>query len=223
MPDGSTIYRGVSEATDVLAESSGADIRMSIVLTAPSAPEAYEIPIPNQSVATVQPDGSVQVAVPGPAGGDSASFLIMTIDRPWAYDANGSPVPTHFEVRAGVLFQVIDHVGANAAYPVVADPTIRTGWWSIFPVYFVTYSKAETRSAAALLNDGGSSLPSVFCGAIPGWAGTAACIAVFIAVKSDIQYNANYAVAHSRCLTLRLPAIGGAVDMVAYDASTKAC
>ncbi|MEA5455521.1 DUF2599 domain-containing protein [Sinomonas sp. JGH33] len=41
---------------------------------------------------------------------------------PWAKDANGAKVATHYEVRSDGLAQIIEHRGANVAYPVVADP-----------------------------------------------------------------------------------------------------
>ena len=41
---------------------------------------------------------------------------------PWAKDANGAEVPTKYEIRGNSLIQVIEHRGANTAYPVVADP-----------------------------------------------------------------------------------------------------
>lgn len=49
---------------------------------------------------------------------------IGTIQAPWAVDANGSPVATHYEVDGGTLKQVIDTT-SSTAFPVTADPE----WW----------------------------------------------------------------------------------------------
>lgn len=43
------------------------------------------------------------------------------IDAPWAKDANGVSVPTHFEISGNELTQVVEHDGTQA-YPIVADP-----------------------------------------------------------------------------------------------------
>lgn len=52
--------------------------------------------------------------------------LLGTFDAPWATDANGAPVPTHYEVAAGEVVQVVDFT-EDTAFPVVADPS----WWEI--------------------------------------------------------------------------------------------
>jgi len=41
---------------------------------------------------------------------------------PWAYDADGQEVPTWYEVEGSTLLQYVDHLSADFAYPVVADP-----------------------------------------------------------------------------------------------------
>ena len=62
---------------------------------------------------------------------------------PWAKDANGQDVPTHYEIDGTIVTQIVEHKGDDVAYPVVADPKIRCkicgkvwrkarkfgGWW----------------------------------------------------------------------------------------------
>ncbi|MFC3686752.1 hypothetical protein [Aquipuribacter hungaricus] len=60
--------------------------------------------------------------------------LVGTIEAPWAVDANGVAVPTHYEVRGPKLIQVVE-TDANTAFPVVADPTVKTRWYG-FTWYF---------------------------------------------------------------------------------------
>ena len=52
---------------------------------------------------------------------DSEGKIHSSIDAPWAYDAEGKPVKTYFEVSAGTLTQVVVP-DAETAYPIVADP-----------------------------------------------------------------------------------------------------
>ncbi|MDP9801319.1 hypothetical protein J2S49_001395 [Arcanobacterium wilhelmae] len=49
---------------------------------------------------------------------------IAGIDKPWAYDADNRPLPTHFVVKNGAITQLVDMT--NAKFPVVADPS----WWA---------------------------------------------------------------------------------------------
>lgn len=60
-------------------------------------------------------NGSVSVS-------DGESFL-GGIDAPWAVDAEGRSLPTHYEISGTTLTQVVDTTGAT--FPVVADPTVQ--------------------------------------------------------------------------------------------------
>lgn len=60
--------------------------------------------------------------------GTSAAFLqtgdgegMVPLEEPWAVDARGRAVPTHYEIRGDSLVQVVE-AGSRAAYPIVADP-----------------------------------------------------------------------------------------------------
>lgn len=53
---------------------------------------------------------------------DGENFL-GGIDAPWAVDADGQPLPTHYEISGSTLTQVVDTTGAT--FPVVADPTVQ--------------------------------------------------------------------------------------------------
>lgn len=53
--------------------------------------------------------------------------IIATIDAPWAVDANGNQVPTHYDINGSTLTQVIQP-DSNTAFPVTADPSAK--WWA---------------------------------------------------------------------------------------------
>ena len=40
----------------------------------------------------------------------------------WAIDKNGEKISTYYKIDGNTLTQVVDHLDANAAYPIVADP-----------------------------------------------------------------------------------------------------
>ncbi|MCT9003289.1 DUF2599 domain-containing protein [Microbacterium memoriense] len=62
--------------------------------------------------------------------GDNGGALFLDDDNvvggayaPWAVDAAGVEVPTHYVVEDGALVQVVDHIGGGFTYPIIADPT----------------------------------------------------------------------------------------------------
>ncbi|RGP47711.1 hypothetical protein AWH04_23960 [Rhodococcus erythropolis] len=76
------------------------------------------VTVPPGGHMSVNPDGTVTVF-------DADGNPVSTIDAPWAYDANGTPVPTHYEIRDGQLVQVVDTAGIeNLLYPILADPEL---------------------------------------------------------------------------------------------------
>lgn len=50
--------------------------------------------------------------------GNFVAFILT----PWAKDATGQSVATHFEVDGSVLVQVVDHLSSRYEYPIAADP-----------------------------------------------------------------------------------------------------
>lgn len=53
---------------------------------------------------------------------DADGSISSVIAPPWAYDAEGTEVPTWFEIEDGHVYQYVDHLSRQFAYPVVADP-----------------------------------------------------------------------------------------------------
>ena len=52
---------------------------------------------------------------------DASGSFAFGIAAPWAIDAAGSEIPTHYEVDGMTLTQIVEHDGADA-FPIVADP-----------------------------------------------------------------------------------------------------
>lgn len=65
----------------------------------------------------------------------SAGKILGSIAKPWALDANGVELETHFEWHKGVLEQVLDVDLQNVTYPVVMDPA-----WGYIQQYDLNYS-----------------------------------------------------------------------------------
>ena len=119
-----------------------------------SAPTEYAYVIDPASVGGLvfTEDGGVDVV--GPDG-----FVVSHVLAPWAVDANGDSVPTHFAIDGNTLTQVINHDSPGVAYPVVADPKFTHTWWNQ-TLYFNRY---ETGFIAV-----GGSFGSGVLGQFPG-------------------------------------------------------
>ena len=55
---------------------------------------------------------------------DAAGQQLGQVAPPWAVDAAGNDVATHFEVDGTIVTQIVEHNVPGVTYPVVADPWI---------------------------------------------------------------------------------------------------
>ncbi len=53
---------------------------------------------------------------------DKDNMIIGIIDQPWAKDANGKNIDTHYEVSGNTLTQVVDF-SEDSVFPIIADPS----------------------------------------------------------------------------------------------------
>lgn len=126
-----TIAEGESVTYAVSFPEEGAT-RLSAILSAP--PSDYpEWTFGSDAQLLLLDDGSVSVS-------DADGFL-GGIEAPWAVDAAGQSLPTHYEISGSTLTQIVDTRGA--AFPVVADPTVQF----YGPYIQVHLNKAESRLA----------------------------------------------------------------------------
>ncbi|MFL2001295.1 hypothetical protein [Microbacterium sp. A1-JK] len=133
---GATVYTDESHGY-VVGIGAGGTNAGYVVLENDSAPTSHEFAIgtDGDSLSLLE-DGSALVS-------DSSGAGINLIAAPWARDANGVELPTHYTVEGNVLTQHIDTAGA--VFPVVADPTSECGigWCSIY------FNRTETSAIAA--------------------------------------------------------------------------
>lgn len=57
---------------------------------------------------------------------DSSGSPLLSVEAPWAVDASGRELPTHYETGDGYFTQVVDTEGAK--YPIIADPSV--AWYA---------------------------------------------------------------------------------------------
>jgi hypothetical protein len=122
LESGGVTYPGQNGvANTVLPFSDG--VQMLTTITSEDAPTSFSYPIevPQGGTITLAEDGSAMVA-------DGAGNPLVTTTAPWAVDAAGVSVPTHYEIDGTSLIQVVDHAADDFTYPIVADPRY-TYWW----------------------------------------------------------------------------------------------
>ena len=137
--DGSIVYDNNNGSTTTPLVHQDGSVQILTTISAPSAPTRYTYVINAASGGglVLTEDGGVDVV--GPDG-----FVVSHVMAPWAVDAKGNSVPTHFSIDGDSLTEVID-LGAATAYPVVADPKFTHSWWNQ-TLYF---NKTETAVFAA--------------------------------------------------------------------------
>ena len=130
----------VGEGADYLASSdeTGLSVLVEIASHESDHQHRFDIGLPEGGMLIPSEDGSIDVL-----GNDR--YSIGTFEKPWALDANGNRIPTHYMVDGNSIIQVIN-ADKSAAYPIIADPKFT---WGIVTgtVYF---NKQETGWLCAL-------------------------------------------------------------------------
>lgn len=89
---------------------------------------------------------------------DAEGDLLLMVAKPWATDAAGKAVPTHYEVDGSVVTQIVEH-DASYTYPIVADPWLGVTLYHLWirDTYSgdYRYSAWVTPQAVAVLGLGG--------------------------------------------------------------------
>jgi hypothetical protein len=110
------VYETDSSPVSLAAQATeDGGMQVLVVIDGPDAPTEYrfDTTVPAGAVLLPSTDGGAAVV-------DAEGLVVAVVAPAWAVDANGQPVPTHYQIDGTTLIQVIDHHGA--AYPVVGDP-----------------------------------------------------------------------------------------------------
>ncbi|MCZ2822663.1 hypothetical protein O2V63_20185 [Modestobacter sp. VKM Ac-2977] len=112
---GTVVYPAHGSANVVVPTLMGAQMLTVVADAAAPTHYAYEIELAAGQRLALVDEGAAVLNADGTTG--------HLITAPWAKDANGQTVATHFEIERNTLTQVVSHTSAGAvAYPVVADP-----------------------------------------------------------------------------------------------------
>jgi hypothetical protein len=175
---GATAYSGSDHSANAVIPTGDGGAQFLTVINGRQAPTQYTYELAGGR-ATVLPGGGALVT----SGGKVTGVVLP----PWARDADGQPVPSHFVVSGDGqhLTQVVEHRGGNIRYPVTADPSFRWYWNGVV----VTLSRGEM--AAVAISGSQALIPLV---AVPGigWS-------TIVAVLGASAY-ASWAYANHKCL-----------------------
>ena len=99
---GSTVvYGGEADSGAVAVQAIPGGLRALVTIDGASARHDYPFPLSGDVARIVKnPDGSLTLY-------DASGADIGKVDAPWATDANGSPVATHFVVNGTTVTQVV--------------------------------------------------------------------------------------------------------------------
>ena len=188
---------GDGSTTVPLVKADGA-VQITTVIEGATAPIRYEYPLdlPDHARVALDPAGDVSIV-----GADGS--WIAGIAAPWAKDASGADVPTHFELSGTTLTQVVEH-SDGFEYPVVADPLVSyctLGGW--YPAQCVKFTRSEVKAAANLVwaGAGAATTTTHLCSKIPGNVGLVCKVAAATAIALGM-HNITTAAREGKCLSL---------------------
>jgi hypothetical protein len=194
--DGVMVYDNNNGSTTTPLVHEDGSVQILTTIADASAPTEYEydLSLGEGSSLSIAPDGGAVIQ-------DSEGAVVGVVAMPWAYDATGSPVPTHYVVDGDALVQVIEH-DSSTAYPVVGDPSISFGW-----AIYVKYSKADVKTVTTGLGsniNNNAAFGLILCGKIPHWAAKAGCALVGNKFHTSIYNTFKDAKANNQCVEIQL-------------------
>lgn len=114
--DGTSVYETKQNYSVVPLPYKDGSIQLINVIADSAAPERYEYDFSSTTPVSITLKDGVAVIL------DVNGDFIGGVTTPWAYDAHGVAVPTHFEIAGSTLIQVVEHSSGSYTYPISADP-----------------------------------------------------------------------------------------------------
>lgn len=115
-------YLGDDTASSVVVADYG--VQMLTTIANADAPTRFDYQI---TLDEGQQLGLTEEGLPAVFAADGS--IDVAVATPWAQDANGTEIPTRYEINGDTLTQVVEHTeSSSVAYPVTADPIWIAPW-----------------------------------------------------------------------------------------------
>lgn len=146
--NGSIVYAD-DDDTALVVQNDANTTAIHTIINDSTASKEYSYPVRN-GTPRIRVDGAVdiyQTVTTRGADGELANYtdVAATMAAPWAKDANGKSIETHYEVRGSSVVQFVDF-DESTAFPVIADPSTAWGW--------IVCGAVAVGAAIALFNGG---------------------------------------------------------------------
>lgn len=127
VPDDASVVPGDSGTVNIVAPVTTQQPSEAEQARVAAAVDAVLAQNPDSDELTAEQVAQLDAIAPAATQPVTEDTNIATIDTPWAVDANGNQVPTHYDINGSTLTQVIEP-DSNTAFPVTADPSVK--WWA---------------------------------------------------------------------------------------------
>ena len=113
---GQVTYADDLTVTAPLIKEDGS-IAITTVIESSNAPTQFHYPVtlPEASQMKLMADGSIEII-------DASGTTQAMVAKPWAVDASGKAIKTHFTISGTGITQTVEHQENGMTYPVVFDP-----------------------------------------------------------------------------------------------------
>ncbi|AND16828.1 DUF2599 domain-containing protein [Rathayibacter tritici] len=113
---GVTVYDNRNSTSTVAVTHTDGSVAVNTVIGSSSAPHASSdnLDLPVGSSLHANDSGTVSVL-------DAVGFWSGGVKAAWARDANGTSIPTHYDIAGTTLTQIVDLSQPGIAFPLVAD------------------------------------------------------------------------------------------------------
>ncbi len=198
--DGTVVYAGDKVSTSVQVGEAG-NVRAAVTLHDETAPRDYEFMIDVPIGMSLRSNDQGGIDIVGVDGGPTFG----SVDAPWAKDATGKNLPTHYTLDGHRVTQHVDTAGA--IFPVVADPDVKynCGFSSCNGTFSRWYTKNVLQPSISGVTAAGAILAgALMCGKLPHAGAAAGCAALIAVYGPAAVIKINEASARNQCFTVRL-------------------
>lgn len=183
--DGSITFAGDVSVPSVNVLAAEDALRVSTVISAPGQANSFAYDFGVDATVEIQDDGSALVLKDAATDETESDveLIVAVVDAPWASDANGQAIETHYVADGGVLTQIVEHQVDGVEYPVVADPSFDSP--NVVQVR-ARFNRAETATIA--VGGWGGVIGAFNCGAM---APVCALASGTLAYQAGVAQNSN--------------------------------